>query len=165
LTPTTTPVTTPVSKGKSVLKEFREFALRGSVIDLAVGVIIGGAFGKIVTSLVTDIIMPPIGLLLGMVDFSNLFINLSHTPVHSVAEAKLQGVPTINYGLFLNNLLDFVIVAFAVFLLIKQINRLRRPKVAGAPMTRECPFCFTTIPIKATRCPACTSEVPAPIEP
>ncbi|MBM4431230.1 MAG: large conductance mechanosensitive channel protein MscL [Chloroflexi bacterium] len=144
-----------------MLKEFKQFAVRGNIIDLAVGVVIGGAFGKISSSLVNDIIMPPIGLLLGKVDFSNLFINLSSTPYASLAEAKAAGAPTVNYGAFLTTIVDFVIVALAMFLLVRQINRLR-PKPAPAPApaaTKECPYCFTAIPVKATRCPNCTSEL------
>jgi large conductance mechanosensitive channel len=144
-----------------MLKEFKEFAIRGNVVDLAVGVVIGAAFGKIVNSFVNDILMPPIGLLLGNVDFSNLFINLAGKPVGSLAEAKTAGIPTINYGLFLNTVIDFTIVAFAIFLLIRQINRVRRP--AGAtpegPTTKSCPYCFSTIPLKAVRCPQCTSDL------
>ena len=144
-----------------MLKEFKEFASKGSVIDLAVGVIIGGAFGKIVTSLVSDVLMPPIGLLMGNVDFSNLFVNLSGTAYESLEKAKAAGAPTINYGLFLNTLIDFVIVAFAIFLLIQQINRLSRQKEAlpPAPTTKDCPFCLSSISLKATRCPHCTSEL------
>lgn len=143
-------------------KEFKEFIMRGNVIDLAVGIIIGAAFGKIVTSLVNDIIMPPIGLLLGKVDFSNLFINLSGQPYATLAEAKDAGAATINYGLFINNVIDFLIVAVAVFLVVRVVNRLRRkPEAAPAvPTTKECPYCFTAIPIKATRCPNCTSQLP-----
>ncbi|HYX26502.1 MAG TPA: large conductance mechanosensitive channel protein MscL, partial [Thermoanaerobaculia bacterium] len=136
---------------------------RGNVLDLAVGVILGAAFGKIVSSLVDDVIMPPIGLALGKVDFANLFWNLSDKPVASVAAAKAAGVPTINYGLFLNNVVSFLIVAFVVFLIVKQFNRLRRSEEKpGKPeekTTRECPFCLSAIPIKATRCPHCTSEL------
>ncbi len=140
--------------------EFKKFAMRGNVIDLAVGFIMGGAFGAIVNSLVNDIIMPPIGLLLNKVDFSNLFINLSGQPIASIAEAKKTGIPTINYGLFLNTVINFIIIAFALFLLIKQVNRWTAPKqVPAAPATKECPFCFTSIPIKAVRCPNCTSEL------
>lgn len=144
-----------------MLKEFKEFAMRGNVLDMAIGIIIGVAFGKIISSFVNDILMPPIGLLLGRVDFSNLFINLSGVPYASLAEAKAAGAPTINYGVFLNTVLDFVIVAFAVFLVIRQINRLRRqPEPAPAvPTTKECPYCFSVISIRATRCPHCTSEV------
>ena len=143
-----------------MLKEFRDFAMRGNVVDLAVGVIIGAAFGKIVSSLVNDIIMPPIGILLGKVDFSNLFLNLSGKSYASLAEAKAAGAATVNYGVFINNCLDFLIVAFAVFLLIRQVNRLtEKPAPAAAPTTKECPYCISTIPIRATRCPSCTSEL------
>jgi len=140
-----------------MLKEFREFALRGSLLDLAVGLILGTAFGAIVTSLVNDVIMPPIGLLLGKVDFSSLFVNLSGTPYRSVAAAKAAGAPTINYGIFLNTVINLAIVAFAMFVLVRQVNRLRGP--APAARTRECPYCFTAIPVKATRCPNCTSDL------
>jgi large conductance mechanosensitive channel len=146
-----------------MIKEFKEFAVKGSVLDLAVGVIIGAAFGKIVSSLVDDVIMPPIGLLLGRVDFANLFWNLGDQPVKTVAQAKAAGVPTINYGIFINNVISFLIVAFVVFLLVKQFNRLRRgeekPSAPAAPTTRECPYCLSAIPLKATRCPHCTSEL------
>jgi large conductance mechanosensitive channel len=143
-----------------MIKEFKEFAIRGSVIDMAVGVVIGGAFGKIVNSLVTDIIMPPIGLVLANVDFSNLFVNLSGKPIHSIAEAKAAGAPTINYGLFLNAIIDFMIVAFVIFLIVREINILRRHKAAPVETTTKgCPFCFSTIPLRATRCPQCTSEL------
>lgn len=143
-------------------KEFKEFALRGNVIDLAVGIIIGAAFGRIVTSLVNDILMPPIGLLLGRVDFSNLFISLGGRYA-SLAEAQAAGAPTINYGIFINTVLEFIIVALAVFILVRQVNRLsRRPEAAPAePTTRECPYCLSTIPLKATRCPHCTSQLEA----
>jgi large conductance mechanosensitive channel len=146
-----------------MFREFREFAMRGNVVDLAVGIIIGAAFGKIVTSLVNDIIMPPLGLVLGRVDFSNLFINLSGQPFASLAEAKVAGAPTINYGVFLNTVMDFVIVAFAIFLLVRFINRLSRQLEAtpAAPATRECPFCLSSIPLRATRCPQCTSTLQA----
>ena len=139
-----------------MFKEFRDFAARGNVIDLAVGVIIGAAFGKVVTSAVNDLIMPPIGMALGRVDFSNLFVALNGGSYASVAEAKTAGAPTFNYGLFLNTCLEFLIVAFAVFLLVKQVNRLKGPPVID---TRDCPFCVSKMSIKATRCPACTSEV------
>jgi large conductance mechanosensitive channel len=145
-----------------MLKEFREFAMRGNVLDLAIGVIIGAAFGKIVASLVEDILMPPLGLVLGNVDFSNLFINLSGTTYTSLADAKKAGAATLNYGLFLNTIINFLIVAFAIFLLVKQVNRLQRqpePAPAGPPTTKECPYCLSTIPVKATRCPQCTSQV------
>jgi len=141
-------------------KEFRDFAMRGNVIDLAIGIIIGAAFGKIVTSLVNDILMPPIGILFGHVDFSNLFIDLSGKHFASLAEAKAAGAATINYGIFINTIIDFVIVAFAIFLLVRQVNRLtRKPEAAPIPTTKECPFCNSTIPLKATHCPHCTSEI------
>lgn len=145
-----------------MFKEFREFAVKGNVMDMAVGIIIGAAFGKIVTSLVEDVIMPPIGLVLGKIDFSSLFISLTGQRFPSVGAAKAAGAPTINYGLFLNNILTFLIVAFAVFLLVKTVNRLRRQeeKVEEAT-TKDCPFCQTGIPIKATRCPHCTSQLEA----
>ena len=142
-----------------MLKEFKAFAMRGNVIDMAVGIIIGAAFGKIVSSFVTDMLMPPIGLLLGKVDFSNLFITLSmHDHFNTLAEAKAAGVPTWNYGLFLNTVIDFVIVAFAIFLLIRQVNRFQA-KPEAVPSTKDCPFCLSKIAIKATRCPHCTSEL------
>jgi large conductance mechanosensitive channel len=146
-----------------MFREFREFAMRGNGVDLAVGIIIGAAFGKIVTSLVNDIVMPPVGLLLGRVDFSSLFINLSGQPYASLAEAKAAGAPTINYGVFLNSVIDFVIVAFAIFLLVRSINRLSRQPEATpeAPTTRECPFCLSSISLRATRCPQCTSTLQA----
>lgn len=143
-----------------MIKEFKEFAVRGSVLDLAVGVIIGGAFGKIVSSLVDDVIMPPIGLILGKVDFANLFVNLSDKPVQSVAAAKAAGVPTINYGLFLNAVVSFLIVAFVVFLIIQQVNRIRRGDEKPAEATtKECPYCLSAIPLKARRCAHCTSDL------
>jgi large conductance mechanosensitive channel len=144
-----------------MLREFRDFAMRGNVLDLAVAVIMGGAFGGVVTSFVNDVLMPPIGLLLGGVDFGNLFLNLSSTPVQSVAEAKAKGAPTLNYGMFLNALINFLIVAFAVFLLVKQVNRFAPKPAAAPPTTKECPYCASSIPLKATRCPHCTSEVRA----
>jgi len=144
-----------------MLKEFREFVSRGSVIDLAVGVIIGGAFGKIVTSLVNDIIMPPIGRLLNGVNFTDLFLTLNGQQYPSLAAAKAAGAPTLNYGNFINTLIEFLIVAAVIFLLVKGINRLKRPAPAAPPTTKECPFCYTAIPIKAVRCPNCTSELKA----
>ena len=144
-----------------MLKEFKEFAMKGNVLDMAVGIIIGAAFGKIITSLVSDVIMPPIGLILGRVDFSSLFLNLSGAHYDSLAAAKAAGAPTINYGLFLNNAVDFLIVAFVIFLVIRQVNRWKKPVPAAAPATKECPYCFSTISIKATRCPNCTSELRA----
>ena len=141
-------------------REFRDFAMRGNVVDLAVGIIIGAAFGKIVSSLVNDILMPPIGVLLGKVDFSNLFLNLSGQHYASLAEAKAAGAATLNYGVFINNIIDFLIVAFAVFLLVQQVNRLTK-KPEGAPTTKECPYCLSQVPLKATRCPQCTSQLGA----
>jgi large conductance mechanosensitive channel len=141
----------------SMMKEFREFAMRGNVVDMAVGIIIGGAFGKIVSSLVADVIMPPIGLLLGGVDFSNLVITLKQ------AVGDVPAV-TLNYGVFINTVLDFIIIAFAIFMVIKGMNKMKRkeePKPAPAPTTKVCPKCFTEISIKATRCPNCTSELSA----
>ena len=144
-----------------MLKEFKTFILRGNVLDLAVAVIIGAAFGKIVTSLVNDIIMPPIGLILGNVDFSNLFINLSGKIYPSLTAAQAAGAATINYGIFLNRVIDFVIVAAAIFLLVRTANRLQKDKkeAAAAPTTKECPFCLSAIPIKATRCAFCTADM------
>ncbi len=142
-----------------MLKEFKEFAMRGNVVDLAIGVIIGGAFGKIITSLVNDIIMPPIGMLIGGVDFTNLFIDLSGKGYTVLEEAKAAGASTINYGVFLNTLLDFIIVAFVIFLLIRQMNKMKHEEPAAAPTTKKCPHCCTEIPLEATRCPNCTSEL------
>lgn len=145
-----------------MLQEFKKFAMRGNAIDLAVGFIMGGAFGAIVNSLVNDIIMPPIGLLLGKVDFSNLFINLSGTAYATLDEAKKAGAATINYGLFINTLVNFLIVSFALFLVVRQVNRwTAKPAPAAEPTTKECPYCYSEIPIKATRCPHCTSQLEA----
>ncbi len=144
-----------------MLKEFKEFIMRGNVVDMAVGIIIGAAFGKIISSLVNDVLMPPIGKLMGNVDFSGLFINLSGTPYPSMAAAKAAGAATINYGIFINTVIDFVIVAAAIFILIKQVNRLKKPVEAPAPATKACPYCLSAVPLKATRCPACTSELKA----
>jgi large conductance mechanosensitive channel len=144
-----------------MLKAFRDFVARGNVMDLAVAVIIGGAFGKIVTSFVNDILMPPIGLLLGGVDFQNLFINLSGKHYATLAEAKAAGAATLNYGIFLNTVIDFLIVAFVIFLVVRQLTRFKKPEPAAAPTTRQCPYCDTAISLKATRCPHCTSEVRA----
>lgn len=147
----------------SMMKEFRDFAMRGNVVDLAVGVIIGAAFGAIVKSLVDDVLMPPIGLLLGNVDFSNLFLVLKEgataTPYLSLAAAKEAGAVTLNYGLFINSIVSFLIVAFAIFMVIKNINRLKTPEPAAAPTTKDCPYCATAIPLAATRCPHCTSQL------
>jgi len=143
-------------------KEFREFAMRGNVIDLAVGVIIGAAFGKIVTSLVSDVLMPPFGLVLGKVDFSSLFVTLSGGHYNSLAEAKAAGAATLNYGLFINNIIDFLLVAFAVFLLVKQVNRfMPKPPAPPAAEAKECEYCKSSIPKAATRCPHCTSQLAA----
>jgi large conductance mechanosensitive channel len=142
-----------------MFKGFREFIMRGNVLDLAVAVIIGAAFGKIVTSLVNDILMPPLGLVLKNVDFSNLFVDLSGNHPATLALAKTAGDPTINYGIFLNNVIDFVIVAFVIYLLINTANKMKRAPAPADPTTKECPFCHTTIPIKATRCPNCTSTL------
>ena len=147
-----------------MLKEFKEFALRGNVLDLSVGVIVGGAFGKIVSSLVNDLIMPPIGLVIGGVDFADLFIDLSGRHAPTLADAKAHGAATINVGLFLNATLDFLIVAFSVFVLIRQVNRLVRkpaPPPEQKPAARECPYCLSTIPARASRCAHCTSNLPA----
>ena len=141
-----------------MLKEFKDFVMRGNVLDLAVAVIIGGAFGKIVTSFVNDVLMPPIGLLLGGVDFTNLFVALDGGRYESLEAAKAAGAATLNYGLFLNTVIDFIIVAFVIFLVVKAANKMKKPAPA-APTTRECPYCFSTIAIKATRCPNCTSEI------
>jgi large conductance mechanosensitive channel len=148
-----------------MMKEFKEFAVKGNVVDMAVGIIIGAAFGTIVKSLVADIIMPPIGMLLGNVDFSNLFIVLKDAAVPGVyatlAEAQAAGAVTLNYGMFINTIISFMIVAFAIFILIRNINKLKRKEEAPAaePTTKDCPQCFTAIPIKATRCPHCTSNI------
>ncbi len=144
-----------------MLREFKEFAMRGSMLDMAVGIILGAAFGKIISSLVKDVLMPPIGLALGGVDFSGLFVNLSDISYASLAEAQEAGAATINYGLFINSILDFVIVAFVIFLMVRQVNRLKRLQEApeSAPTTKECPHCLSVIPIKAVRCGHCTSTL------
>jgi len=143
-----------------MFKEFKEFAMRGNVLDLAVGIVIGAAFGKIVNSLVNDVLMPPIGLLVKNIDFKDLFLNLSATTYPSIAAAKAAGAPTLNYGLFLNTILEFVIVAFAVFLLVRGVNRVQ-PKPVATATTQDCPFCRTAIPLGALRCPNCTSDLKA----
>jgi large conductance mechanosensitive channel len=140
-----------------MLKEFRDFISRGNVLDLAVAVIIGAAFGKIVSSLVEGIIMPPIGLILGKVDFSNLFIDISGQHPVSLADAQLRGLPVIAYGAFINDLVTFVIIAFVVFLIIKAVNRSKR--VEEVELTKDCPFCLSKLPVEATRCSGCTSEI------
>lgn len=146
-----------------MLKEFRDFAMRGNVVDMAIGIIIGAAFGAIVKSLVDDVLMPPIGLLLGKVDFSNLFVVLREGatagPYASLAAAKAAGAVTINYGLFINSVISFVIVAFAVFALIRSLNRLKKAETPAPPASKNCPYCCTAIPVAATRCPHCTSAL------
>jgi large conductance mechanosensitive channel len=142
-----------------MFKEFKAFAMRGNVLDMAVGIIIGAAFGRIISSLVADVIMPPIGRVVGNVDFSGLFLNISGTSYPTLAAAKAAGAATINYGVFLNTVLDFLIVALVIFMLVRQVNRWSKPAPAAAPTTKECPYCVSTIPLKATRCPNCTSEV------
>jgi large conductance mechanosensitive channel len=144
-----------------MLKEFKAFAMRGNVLDMAIGIILGAAFGKIITSLVGDVLMPPIGLILGKVDFSGLFLNISGKSYATLADAKAAGAATINYGLFLNTVIDFLIVAFVIFLLVRQVNRWSKPAPPAAPTTKDCSFCFTAIPLQATRCPNCTSELRA----
>lgn len=145
-----------------MLKEFKEFAMRGNVMDMAIGVIIGGAFGKIVSSLVSDVLMPPIGKLMGNMDFTNMFIVLGGGHYETLQEAKDAGAATINYGLFAGTVIDFIIVAFVVFLVVKQINKAKKKEVAvapAAPTTKECPFCISQVPINAVKCPSCTSEL------
>ncbi|HEX9646493.1 MAG TPA: large-conductance mechanosensitive channel protein MscL [Alphaproteobacteria bacterium] len=142
-----------------MLSEFRAFALRGNAIDMAVGIIIGAAFGRIVSSLVNDVIMPPVGLLLGGVDFTNLFVTLSAGSYPTLTEAQAAGAATINVGVFINAVIDFVIVAFAIFLVVRQMNRLKRQPPPAEPTEKDCPFCLARIPIKATRCGHCTSEL------
>jgi large conductance mechanosensitive channel len=149
-----------------MFKEFKEFAMRGNVVDMAVGIIIGAAFGTIIKSLVDDVLMPPIGLALGNVDFSNIFITLKDGakaagPYASVAAAKAAGAVTVNLGVFINTVISFLIVAFSVFLVIKGMNKMQREAPPPPPDSKECPFCFTTIPIQASRCPHCTSELAA----
>lgn len=142
-----------------MFKEFKEFAMRGSVMDLAIGIIIGAAFGGIVNSFVNDILMPPIGLLLGKVDFSNLFIILSGPHFNTLAEAKAGGSVTLNYGLFVNTVINFLIVVFSIFIVIKQINKFKKPAPVASPATKVCEFCKTEIPVAAVRCPHCTSQL------
>jgi large conductance mechanosensitive channel len=144
-----------------MLKEFKEFAMRGNVMDMAIGIVIGGAFGKIVSSFVGDVLMPPIGMLLGGLDFSNLYLSLSGTTFDSLAKAKEAGAPTLNYGVFLNTVIDFLIVAFAIFMVVKGMNRLKRQQEAPPPVptTKDCPLCLSAIPIRATRCAHCTADV------
>jgi len=143
-----------------MFKEFKKFAMQGNLVDMAVAFVMGGAFGKIVTSFINDVFMPPIGMLLGKVDFSKLFIDLSGQGHATLEAAKAAGAATINYGLFINAFLDFLVVAIIMFLIIKQMNKLRKPAPApAAPATKECPYCLSTIPLKAVRCPHCTSEI------
>jgi large conductance mechanosensitive channel len=144
-----------------MLKEFKEFAMKGNVMDLAVGVIIGAAFGKIVGSLVNDVIMPVLSLLIGKVDFSNLYVTLAGQNFATLADARKAGVPTLAYGVFLNTVIEFIIIAFAIFLVIKQVNRLKRPAPAPPVTTKDCIFCKSAIPLAATRCPHCTSQLQA----
>ena len=142
-----------------MLNEFRDFIRRGNVMDLAVAVIMGAAFSPIINSLVNDLLMPPIGLLLGSVDFKDLFLNLRGAAYPNLAAAKAAGAPVIAYGNFLNTVVNFLIVSFAVFLLVRQVNRLQRPATAAAPSTKECPYCVSAVPLKAIRCAHCTSEL------
>lgn len=142
-----------------MIKEFKDFIMRGNVLDLAVAVIIGGAFGSVVSSLVNDVIMPPIGLLLGKVNFSNLFIDLSGQKFASLADAQAAGAATINYGLFLNTIINLIIVGFVIFLAVKAVNQAKKPAVVSIPPSKDCPYCSTSIPLTATRCPHCTSEL------
>jgi len=153
-------------KMRKLFGEFKEFAVRGNVIDMAVGILIGAAFGRIVTSLVEDIVMPPVGLLTGKIDFSNLFISLSGGEYRSLAEAKAAGAVTLNYGIFINNIISFFIIGFCVFLIVKQVNLLKRKEDSEsiAPTQKSCPYCFSSISIKATRCPHCTSQLIKPKE-
>ena len=145
-----------------MLKEFKAFVMRGNVVDLAIAVVLGAAFGAIVTSFVNDVLMPPLGRLLGRVNFTDLFVSLDGQSYPTLAAAKAAGAATINYGVFINTIINFLIIAFVVFLLVRQINRLTaKPAPAAAPTTKECPYCASTIPLKATRCPQCTSELRA----
>jgi large conductance mechanosensitive channel len=148
-------------KGGGMLGEFKDFAIHGSMIDMAVGIIIGATFGRVVSSFVSDVLMPPIGLFTGHSDFSNKFINLSGHAYATLAEAKAAGAATINYGIFFNALSDFLIVAFVVFMLIRQVNRLKNEQKAAVTVTRDCPFCFSAVALKATRCSHCTSALTA----
>lgn len=143
----------------SILKEFKEFAMKGNVIDLAIGVVIGAAFGKIISSLVNDIVMPVIGLAVGKIDVTNMFISLDGNHYATLEAAKEAGAATLNYGVFLTNILDFVIIAFAIFLVIRRINRLKKKSDPAPITTKDCPFCQSTINIKAVRCPNCTAEI------
>lgn len=142
-----------------MLKEFKEFAMKGNLVDMAVAFVLGGAFGKIVTSFVNDIVLPPLGMLLGKVDFAHLFIDLSGQGHPTLEAAKAAGAATLNYGLFIGAILDFVLVALALFIVVRHMNRLRKPAPAAAPETKECPYCLSAVPLKAVRCPSCTSEI------
>jgi large conductance mechanosensitive channel len=142
-----------------MLKEFKAFAMRGNVMELAVGFIIGAAFGKIVSSFVSDIVMPPIGLILNGVNFSNLFVALDGRAYATLADAQQAGAPTLNYGSFINNVIDFLIIALVVFFLVRAVNSVQKPAPAPAPSAKDCPYCFTSIPLKAVRCPNCTSQL------
>jgi large conductance mechanosensitive channel len=144
-----------------MFKEFKEFAMKGNVLDMAVGIIIGAAFGKIITSFVSDILMPPLSLLFGKMDFTSMFINLSGQSYPTIAAAKAAGAATLNYGIFINTIIDFLIVALAIFLLIRQVNKMKREPAAAASTTKDCPFCASAIPIPAKRCPHCTSQLTA----
>lgn len=145
-------------EGNYMFKDFKQFAMRGNIIDLAVGVIVGGAFSKIVTSLVNDIVMPLVGMLIGKVDFSNLFLEFDKATFKTIADAKAEGVATINYGIFLNNVIDFLIIAFSIFIVVRQINRFTKKKEAKPAVTsKKCKYCYSEIHIDATRCPSCTS--------
>ena len=144
-----------------MFKEFKEFAMRGNVIDMAVGIVIGGAFGKIVSSLVGDLIMPVVGKITGNVDFANLFVNLSGGEFASLKAAKEAGAATVNYGIFINTIIDFIIVAFAIFMVVRLMNRLKKQPAPADPTTKECPHCLSSVPIKATRCAHCTSDLKA----
>jgi len=144
-----------------MFKEFKEFAMKGNVLDMAVGIIIGAAFGKIVSSFVADVLMPPLGLLMGGVDFANKFLTLKGGAFETLDAAQKAGSVTMNYGLFINTVIDFLIIAFAIFLLVKQVNRLKRQPAAAPPSTKDCPYCLSAVPIKATRCAHCTSELKA----
>jgi large conductance mechanosensitive channel len=142
-----------------MLKEFKEFAMKGNVLDMAVGIIIGAAFGKIITSFVNDVLMPPLSLLFGNIDFSSLFIDLSGQHLPTLKAAKDAGVATLNYGIFINTIIDFLLVALAVFLLVRQVNRLKRQPPPADPTTKDCPYCVSSIPLAAKRCPHCTSQL------
>ena len=142
-----------------MMQEFKEFAVKGNVVDLAVGVIIGGAFGKIVTSFVSDIVMPPLGMVMGKVNFTDLFINLSDKPYDSLKAARDAGAPVISYGVFINTMIDFVIIAFVIFMVIKQINRMKKEPAPAPPNTKDCPHCLSAVPLKATKCGFCTSDL------